>query len=113
MNVFAVSDGGGFGGTLETTWIFAVNDQAQTYNKDGLDVGVTNIGLTFLVDVPTYTSTITFRASGKEHDVFADDELPGFTKVWGQAQNWGIGSQSVSEKNDSISYTLNYQIACA
>ena len=38
MNVFAISDGGGFGGTLETTWTFAVSDQTQIYNKDGLDV---------------------------------------------------------------------------
>ena len=113
MNVFAISDGGGFGGTLETTWTFAVSDQTQIYNKDGLDVGVTNVGLMFLVDVPDSTSAITFSASGKEHDVFADDDLPGFTRVWGQAQNWGVGSQSVSGTNSSITYTLNYQIACA
>jgi serine/threonine protein kinase len=112
MNVSAVSDGYGLGGTLETTWTFLVNDQAQTYAKDGLDVGVTDIGLTFLVDVPTYTSTITFSGSGKEHDVFSDDELPGFAQVWGQAQDWGLGTQSVSGKNSSITYTLNYQITC-
>jgi serine/threonine protein kinase len=113
MNVSAVSDGFGVGGTLETTWTFSVNDQTQTYNKDNLDVGVTNIGLKFLVDVPTDTSTITFSSSGKEHDVFSDDDLPGFTQVWGPTQNWGLGSQSVSGTNSSITYTLNYQIACA
>jgi serine/threonine protein kinase len=113
MNVSAVSDGLGFGGTLETTWTFSVNGQTQIYNKDGLGVGVTNIGLKFLVDVPTDASTITFSDSGKEHDTFSDDDLPGFTQVWGATQNWGLGSQSVSGTNSSITYSLNYQIACA
>jgi serine/threonine protein kinase len=113
MNVSKISDGFGLGGTLETTWTFSVNDQAQTYDENDLDVGVTNIGLEFLADVPTDTSTITFSSSGKEHDVVSDDDLPGFTQVWGQTQNWGLGFQSVSGTNSSITYTLNYQIACA
>jgi hypothetical protein len=113
MNVSAVSDGLGFGGTLETTWMFSVNGQTQTYNKNDLDVGVTNVGLKFLVDVPTDTSTIAFSGSGKEHDTFSDDDLPGFTQVWEPTQNWGLGSQSVSGTNSSITYALNYQIACA
>jgi hypothetical protein len=90
-----------------------VNGQAQTYVNNNLDVGVTNVGLTFFVDVPTDTSTITFSGSGVEHDLIFDDDLPGFTQVWGQAQNWGLGFQSISGSNDSITYTLNYQITCA
>jgi hypothetical protein len=106
-------DDGFLGGTLETTWTIVVNGDVQTYVNNNLDVGVTPIGLTFFVDVPADTSTITIQVSGIEDDPFFDDTLPGFTNVWGQAQNWGVGSQSDGGNDSNITYRLNYTIACA
>jgi hypothetical protein len=106
-------DDGFLGGTLETTWTIVVNGDVQTYTNNNLDVGVTPIGLTFFADVPADTSTITIQVSGIEDDPFFDDTLPGFTNVWGQAQNWGAGSQSDGGNDSNITYRLNYTIACA
>jgi hypothetical protein len=106
-------DDGWFGGTLETVWTIVVNGDVQIYNNQNLDVGVTPIGLTFLADVPADTSTITVQVSGIEQDPFFDDTLPGFTNVWTQAQNWGVGSQSDGGNDSNITYRLNYTIACA
>jgi hypothetical protein len=112
IDVSAIDDGF-LGGTLETTWTFVVNGQVQTYVNNDLDVGVTPIGITFFVDVPTDTSVITLAVSGIEDDPVFDDTLPGFTHVWGQAQNWGQGFQSGSASDSNITYRLNYQITCA
>ena len=90
-----------------------VNGQSKKYDNNDLDVGVTNIGTTFIVDVPADTSTITFQVSGIEHDPFFDDTIAGFTQVWGQAQNWGVGAQQGSASDFNITYVLNYQITCA
>lgn len=112
IDVSAIDDGF-LGGTLETTWTIVVNGQVQIYTNNNLDVGVTPIGLTFFAAVPADTSTITVQVSGIEHDPFFDDTLPGFTNVWGQAQNWGIGAQSDGGNDSNITYRLNYTIACA
>lgn len=112
IDVSAIDDGF-LGGTLETTWTIVVNGDVQTYTNNNLDVGVTPIGLTFFADVPADTSAITIQVSGIEDDPFFDDTLPGFTNVWGQAQNWGVGSQSDGGNDSNITYRLNYTIACA
>jgi hypothetical protein len=106
-------DDGLLGGTLEATFTFVVNGVARTYTNNNLDVGITNIGIAFFIDVPTDTSTITLEVSGTEDDPFFDDVLPGFSKVHGQADNWGLGSQSGSANDSSINYKLNYEIVCA
>lgn len=112
MSVTAIDDGF-LGGDLEATFTFVVNGQARTWVNNDLDTGVHNIGITFFVDVPSDTSTITLNVSGVEDDPIFDDDLAGFTHVWGQAQNWGVGSQSGSANDSNITYTLNYEITCA
>jgi len=112
MNVTATDDGF-LGGNLEATFTFVVNGQARTWVNRDLDTGVHNIGITYFVDVPTDTSTITIEVSGVEDDPVFDDTLAGFAHVWGQAQNWGAGAQSGSASDSNITYTLNYEITCA
>jgi hypothetical protein len=106
-------DDGFLGGTLETTWTIVVNGQPQIYTNNNLDVGVTPIGFTFFAAVPADSSTITVQVSGVEDDPFFDDTLPGFTDVWGQAENWGVGAQSNGGSDSNITYRLNYTITCA
>jgi hypothetical protein len=106
-------DDGFLGGNLETSWTFVVNGQAKPYVNNDLGVGVTNIGISFIVNVPTDASTITIQVSAIEHDPASDDTIAGFTQVWAQAQNWGLGAQSGSASDSNITYTLNYDIACA
>lgn len=112
MNVTGIDDGF-LGGDLEATFTFVVNGQARTWVNNNLDTGVHNIGITFFVDVPSDTSTITLEVSGVEDDPVFDDPLAGFTRVWGQAQNWGVGAQSGSASDSNITYSLNYEITCA
>jgi|HubBroStandDraft_6_1064221.scaffolds.fasta_scaffold308450_2 hypothetical protein len=112
IDVSAIDDGF-LGGTLETTWTFVVNGQVQTYVNNDLDVGVTAIGISFFVDVPSDTSTISLQVGAVEHDPIFDDVIAGFTQVWGQAQSWGLGTQSGSASDSNITYRLNYQITCA
>lgn len=112
IDVTAIDDGF-LGGTLEATFTFTVNGQVQTWVNNNLDVGVSPIGLTFFVDVPADTSTITVDVSGIEDDPFFDDSLPGFTHVWTQAQNWGVGAQTGAGSDSNITYSLNYTVACA
>ena len=111
MNVSAIDDGF-LGGDLEATFTFTVNGESKVYENEDLDVGTHSIGIPFLVPVPANSSTITLFVSGVEDDTFFDDTLPGFTQVWGQAQNWGIGAQSGSASHSNITYTLNYTITC-
>jgi hypothetical protein len=106
-------DDGFLGGNLEVEFTFTVNGQAQTYVNEDLGVGVTNIGVTFFVDVPAPTSTITLAVAGIEKDPFFDDVIAGFTATYGQPQNWGVGFQSGSASDSNITYTLNYSITCA
>jgi hypothetical protein len=112
IDVTAIDDGF-LGGNLEATFTFTVNGQVQTYVNNSLDVGVSPIGITFFVDVPADTSTISVDVSGVEDDPFFDDTLPGFAHIWTQAQNWGVGAQSGAGSDSNITYTLNYTIACA
>ncbi len=112
IDVAAIDDGF-LGGDLEATFTFVVNGQVQTWVNPDLAVGTSPIGLTFFVDVPADTSTIVLEVSGVEDDPVFDDPLTGFTHVWGQAQNWGVGFQSGSASDSNITYTLNYQITCA
>jgi hypothetical protein len=104
-------------GQRYSTWLSSQagtpNGQAQNYVNNDLGTGITTIGMTFFVDVPTDTSTIALSVSGVEHDPFFDDPLAGFTAVWGQAQNWGLGFQTGSASDSNITYTLNYTITCA
>jgi hypothetical protein len=106
-------DDGFLGGDLETTWTFVVNGQVQTFVEEDLDTGVTPIGLTFFADVPTDTSVIDITVSGVEDDEFFDDPLPGFTRTFTQADNWGLGAQSGSGSDSNITYQMNYDIGCA
>jgi hypothetical protein len=101
------------GGSLETTWTFVVNGQVQILEIDPLDVGVRTLGLTFFVDVPTDSTSITIAVSGVEDDLIFDDTLPGFTHVWGLAQNFGQGAQFGSASDSNITYRMNYLITCA
>lgn len=112
INVSATDDGF-LGGDLEATFTFTVNGESRTYVNEDLDVGTHSIGINFLVPVPADSSTITLSVSGEEEDTFFNDTLAGFTQVWGQAQNWGIGAQAGSASDSNISYTLNYTITCA
>ena len=112
ISVTAIDDGW-FGGNLEVDFTFTVNGQAQHYVNNDLGTGVTNIGVTFFVDVPTDTSTISLAVAGIEKDEFFDDILAGFTALYGQAQNWGLGFQTGSASDSNITYTLNYTITCA
>lgn len=112
INVTAIDDGF-LGGNLEATFTFVVNGQARTWINNDLGTGTHNIGLTFFVDVPADTSTITLEVSGIEDDPFFDDILAGFTAVYGQAQNWGVGAQTGAASDSNITYTLNYEITCA
>jgi hypothetical protein len=112
IDVSAIDDGF-LGGNLEVDFTFVVNGQAQHYVNNDLGTGVTNIGITFFVAVPADTSTITLDVAGVEDDLFFDDVLPGFTAVFGQAQNWGVGAQQGSASDSNITYTLNYTITCA
>lgn len=115
INSFSVTaiDDGFLGGDLETTWTFVVNGQVQTFIDNDMDVGITPVGITFFVDVPADTSTIVLQVTGVEDDTVFDDDLPGFTHVWGQAQNWGVGFQAGAASDSNITYSLNYQITCA
>jgi hypothetical protein len=85
----------------------------QTFVEQDLDTGVTPIGRTFFVAVPTDTSVIDITVSGVETDEFFDDPLPGFTRTFGQADNWGLGAQSGSGSDSNITYQMNYDIGCA
>ena len=112
IDVTSVDDGF-LGGTLETVWTFVVNGQVQTWINNDLDTGVTAIGLTFFVDVPSPTSSIALQVGGFEKDPFSNDVIAGFSQTWGQAQNWGMGSQSGGNSDSNLTYRINYQIACA
>ncbi len=106
-------DDGFLGGSLETTWTFVVNGQVQVREIDPLDTGVTPLGINFFVDVPTDSSAIALEVSGVEDDPIFDDDLPGFTHVWGLAQNFGQGAQVGSASDSNITYRMNYSITCA
>lgn len=106
-------DDGFLGGSLETTWTFVVNGQVQILEIDPLDVGVRTLGISFFVDVPTDSSSIVIEVSGVEDDPVFDDTLPGFTHVWGAAQNFGQGAQFGSASDSNITYRMNYTITCA
>jgi hypothetical protein len=112
IDVSAIDDGF-LGGSLETTWTFVVNGQVQILQIDPLDVGVRTLGVTFFVDVPTDSSSIVIQVSGVEDDPVFDDQLPGFTHVWGLAQNFGQGAQFGSASDSNITYRMNYLITCA
>lgn len=112
IEVSAIDDGF-LGGSLETTWTFVVNGQVQILEIDPLDVGVRTLGITFFVDVPTDSSSIVVGVSGVEDDLVFDDDLPGFTHVWGLAQNFGQGAQFGSASDSNITYRMNYLITCA
>jgi hypothetical protein len=112
IEVSDISDGF-LGGSLETTWTFVVNGQVQILTINPLDVGVRTLGITFFADVPTDSSAIVIQVSGTEDDLIFDDDLPGFTHVWGLAQSFGQGSQSGPGSNSSITYRMNYTITCA
>ena len=112
IDVSAIDDGF-LGGNLEAVFTFVVNGQAKTYNNQDLGVGVTPIGISFFVDVPALSSTISFTVSGIEQDPFFDDTIAGFTQVFGQPENWGQGFQTGSAADSNIIYTLNYTITCA
>ena len=112
IDVSAIDDGF-LGGNLEVVFTFVVNGQAKTYTNNDLGVGVTPIGTSFFVDVPTESSTISFTVSGVEDDLFFDDPIAGFTRVFGQPDNWGQGFQTGSASDSNITYTLNYTITCA
>ena len=112
IDVSAIDDGF-LGGNLEAVFTFVVNGQAKTYNNQDLGVGVTPIGISFFVDVPAESSTISFTVSGIEQDPFFDDTIAGFTQVFGQPENWGQGFQTGSASDSNIIYTLNYTITCA
>jgi hypothetical protein len=106
-------DDGFLGGSLETTWTFVVNGQVQILTLNSLDTGVRTLGVTFFADVPTDSSAIVIQVSGIEDDAFFPDRLPGFTHVWGLAQNFGQGVQSGAGSNSSITYRMSYTITCA
>ncbi len=112
IDVSAIDDGF-LGGNLEAVFTFVVNGQSRVYNNQDLGVGVTPIGISFFVDVPVETSTITFTVSGIEQDLFFDDTIAGFTRTFGQPENWGQGFQTGSARDSNITYTLNYTITCA
>jgi len=112
MEVSQIDDGF-LGGNLEATFTFVVNGESRTWVNNDLGTGTHSIGITYLVPVPADSSTITLSVSGVEDDLISDDTLPGFTQVWGQAQNWGIGSQAGSASDSNITYTLHYTITCA
>jgi hypothetical protein len=112
MNVSEIDDGF-LGGDLEATFTFTVNGESRVFENEDLGVGIHSIGITFLVPVPAESSTITLNVSGVEDDEIFDDTLAGFTQVWGQAQNWGVGAQSGSASDSNITYTLSYTITCA
>jgi len=112
IDVSAIDDGF-LGGNLEVVFTFVVNGQARTYTNNDLGTGITPIGTTFFVDAPTEQSTITFTVSGVEQDPFFNDPMAGFTRVFGQPENWGQGFQTGSASDSNITYTLNYTITCA
>lgn len=112
IDISAIDDGF-LGGNLEVVLTFLVNGQTQTFTNNDLGTGVTPIGLTFFVPVPTDQSTIAFTVSGVEQDPFFDDPIAGFTRVFGQPENWGQGFQTGSASDSNITYTLNYTITCA
>jgi hypothetical protein len=112
IDVSAIDDGF-LGGDLEVTFTFVVNGVAQTWTNNALGTGVTPIGITFFVPVPVPSSTITFEVSGVEDDIFFDDPLAGFSRTFGQPENWGVGFQSGSASDSNITYKLNYTITCA
>jgi hypothetical protein len=112
IDVSAIDDGF-LGGNLEVVFTFVVNGQAKTYTNNDLGTGVTPIGISFFVDVPAVTSTISFTVSGIEQDTFFDDPIAGFTRVFGQPENWGQGFQTGSASDSNITYSLNYTITCA
>lgn len=107
------TDDGFLGGDLEATFTFTVNGESRTYVNNDLGEGTHSIGVTFLVPVPAVSSTISISVSGEEDDPIFNDTLAGFTRVWGQADNWGVGSQSGSASDSNITYSLNYTITCA
>jgi hypothetical protein len=112
INVTDINDGL-LGGSLETDWTFVVNGQVEQWENEDMDEGVYNIGISFFVDVPTDTSTIVIEVSGIERDPLApDDPLPVFSRTWGKADDWGLGAQSGTASNSTITYTLNYSINC-
>ena len=111
IDVHKVSDGV-FDNTLEATFTFSVNHESATWKKD-LKKGRTEINKTIYADVPSEQSSLLIQVSGKEKDLIKDDKLAGFSKTFGQMENWGMGAQSESASNGSIGYTLNYKIDCA
>lgn len=111
IDVHKVSDGI-FDNALEAEFTFSVNHESKTWKKD-LKKGKTDINQTIYANVPSEQSNLMIQVSGKEKDLIKDDNLAGFTKTYGQLENWGMGAQSESADNGSISYTLNYKIDCA
>ena len=111
MDVTFADDGLG-DHTLEASFAILVNGQLRNFKKD-LSVGIHSIGFTYFVDVPADTSVINLTISGTDDDPLFDDSLPGFTRVLGQSENWGLGFQQESASNEEMAYALNYQITCA
>jgi hypothetical protein len=111
IEVSHIDDGTG-GGDLEARWTFVVNGQVQHVAQEDLDMGVTNLGKTFFVEAPAETGSIVISVSGTEEDSFFDDDLPGFTHIWGADQNFGQGARQGSGSNGTITYQMNYIISC-
>lgn len=106
-------DDGFLGGDLETMWTFVVNGQVQNLTLDPLGTGVRTLGQTFFIEAPAETGSIVISVSGIEEDTIFNDDLPGFTQIWGAAQNFGLGARQGSGSNEHITYQMNYTISCA
>jgi hypothetical protein len=111
MNVTRIDDGF-LGGDLEALFTFTVNGQAQVYENRDLNVGFHSIGRAFTVEAPNDAAQIIIAATGVEDDPAFDDPLVGFTRIFGQAQDWGVGHHAENLSDGNITYTLNYQIDC-
>lgn len=104
----------GFGaGELEEIFTFVVNGQTQqVYFKDpALQVGTHQLNVSFLVNVPTPSSSISVQVSAQEEDGSFHDT---FTHQFDQAQNWGEGGhQGALIEPDTLSCTVYYSVSCA
>lgn len=107
INVTKIDDPGI---NAEAEFTLKVNGQTRTFADRNLGLGSTPIGASFTVSVPD-TSVLGLQVSGIERDTLtADDPLPGFTRSFGAAQGFGVGTHTVSASNPHMTYTMEFDV---
>ena len=100
------------GANAEVDFTFTVNRTTKRYVNNDLPLGTTTLpaNLTLRTDIPG-AGTLSIDVSGLENDVTSgDDLLPAFSRVFTQADGFGVGEHTGGGSNAHLAYTMTFKI---